>query len=377
MRRALLAWIATLGLAAGAAEFGHPGGPEPGNLDEITAELQRDPYDMELLVSFGTSKGGSAGHLALAIRNDGATEETVYSANFYADRTPEHAKGFYVADLMTRIPKWEYLFRTTSSLGDTAAFGLDFGEIYKRSVVGIRVYGVPKEEREALAAYFLRINDDFRKRAGKAEYHSDEIVYDYMRLNCAKTIGVAFHYGAGYKSLPIKDPLLPGPVAKAIHANIPTEMAVNLMKEWDTRGYRMDAVLYRKYEGSTYIDPHDPEKGMFKDLPNRFPSVLSFDFSNDAGAYEDYDNLFAMYLLYNLGHYSVRVDNATKSLAIEAAKDPMPYKRAAELAAKNADEDSRNFLRRLPFIPKGLRVGAPADNMKAFKQEDATKKESP
>jgi len=377
MRRCLLAWIATLALAAGAAEFGHPGGPEPSNLDEIAGVLQRDPYDMELLVSFGTSKGGSAGHLALAIRNDGGAEETVYSANFYADRTPEHANGFYIADLMTRIPKWEYLFRTTSSLGDTAAFGLDFGEIYKRSVVGIRVYAVPKAEREALAAYFMRINDDFHQRAPKAEYHSSEIIYDYMHLNCAKTIGVAFHYGAGYKSLPIKDPLLPGPFAKAIRANIPTEMAVNLMKEWDARGYRMDAVLYRKYEKSTFVDPHEPEKGMFKDLPNRFPSVLSFDFSNDAGAYEDYDNLFAMYVLYNLGRYSVRVDDATKRLVIEAAKDPMPYKRAAEHAAKNADEDSRNFLRRLPFIPKGLRMGAPADNAKVFRQGDATRKEIP
>ena len=375
MWRALLACTTTLALAAGAAEFGHPGGPDPSNLDEIAAQLQRDPYDMELLVSFGTSKGGSAGHLALAIRSEGGPEETVYSANFYADRTPEHAKGFYTADLMTRIPKWEYLYRSTSSLGDTAAFGLDFGETYKRSVVGIRVYGVPKEEREALATYFARINDDFHRRAPRAEYHASEIVYDYMRLNCAKTIGVAFHYGAGYKTLHIKDPRLPGPVAKAIRANIPTEMAVNLMKEWDARGYRMDAVLYRKYEGSTYVDPHEPEKGMFKDLPNRFPSVLSFDFSNDAGAYEDYDNLFAMYVLYNLGHYSVRVDDATKTLVIEAAKDPMPYKRAAELAAKNADEDSRNFLRRLPFIPKGLRVGAPADNTKAFRQGDATMKE--
>jgi hypothetical protein len=105
--------------------------------------------------------------------------------------------------------------------------------------------------------------------------------------------------------------------------------------------------------------------------------VLSFDFSNDAGAYEDYDNLFAMYVLYNLGRYSVRVDDATKRLVIEAAKDPMPYKRAAEHAAKNADEDSRNFLRRLPFIPKGLRMGAPADNAKVFRQGDATRKEIP
>ena len=44
---------------------------------------------------------------------------------------------------MVAVPKLEYLFKTTSSLGETASFGLDVGEIYKRSVVGVRVYGVP------------------------------------------------------------------------------------------------------------------------------------------------------------------------------------------------------------------------------------------
>ena len=91
---------------------------------------------------------------------------------------------------MVRIPKKEYLFRTTSSLGDKASFGLDFGEIYKRSVIGVRVYGVPAAEKEALAAFFKRINDDYRSRAANTEYHDGEIRYDYLRLNCAKTIGV-------------------------------------------------------------------------------------------------------------------------------------------------------------------------------------------
>jgi hypothetical protein len=373
VRRFAAACLATLSLTAGAAPFGHPGGPEPGNLDEVVARLGRDPYDLELLVSFGTSKGGSAGHLALAIRQEGDPVETVHSANFYADRTEEHAKGFYNAELMTRIPKDEYLFRTRSSLGPDAAFGLDYGEIYKRSVVGIRVYGPPRAERAALAAYFDRINADFHARAPQAEYHAGEIRYDYMRLNCAKTIGVAFRYGAGYDALAIKDPLLPGPVAKAINANIPTEMAVKLMREWDARGYRMDVVLYRKWEGSTFVDPREPGGSMFKDLPNRFPSVLSFDFSAEAGAYEDYDNLYAMYLLYNLGRYSVRVDGANR-LVIEADREPMPYQRAAELAAKNAEADSRRFLRRLPFIPDGLRIGAPADNRRILRDAQAAPK---
>jgi hypothetical protein len=45
---------------------------------------------MELLISFGTSKGGSAGHLALAIRDQVPGDAMVYSANFYADRAREH-----------------------------------------------------------------------------------------------------------------------------------------------------------------------------------------------------------------------------------------------------------------------------------------------
>lgn len=54
---------------AAAADFGSRGGQEPANIDEISDVLQQDRYDIELLISFGTSKGGSAGHIALANRN--------------------------------------------------------------------------------------------------------------------------------------------------------------------------------------------------------------------------------------------------------------------------------------------------------------------
>jgi hypothetical protein len=350
----LVAWVA----AAAAADFGHRNGEEPANIAEVQSVLRQDAYDLELLISYGTSKGGSAGHLALAIRDGAPGDDLVYSANFYADRSEEHAKGFYNADLMVRIPKLEYLFRTTSSLGETASFGLDFGEVYKRSVVGIRVYGVPASEKAALAAYFARINDDYHQRARDTEYHSGEVKYDYMRLNCAKTIGSAFKYGAAYKSLEVtRAVILPGPLARIAKSNIPTEMAMKLAKEWNDRGYGMDAVLYRKYQGSTYVDPHEEEKIAFKDLPNRFPSVLSLDFRNEAGDYEDYDNLLAMYLLYNLGKYSVRIDGEARRLEINVTKSPMPYAQAMNLAETNAQADSRGFLRRLVFKPQGKKIG--------------------
>lgn len=346
-----------------AADFGTKGGPAPANVDEIAAVLRQDPYDLELLVSFGTSKGGSAGHLALAIRDQAANDDLVYSANFYADRDPDHAKDFFTEDLMVRIPKKEYLFGTTSSISDKASFGLDFGEIYKRSVIGVRVYGVPASEKEALAAYFRRINDDFHRRARDTEYHDGEVRYDYLRLNCAKTIGSAFRYGAGYEDLDIDSAWLFSrrTVVAALNANIPTEMALKLLKEWNARGYGLDVVFYRKYPGSTYVDPHEEEKVAFKDLPNRFPSVLSRDFRKDEGEYQDVDNLFAMYLIYNLARYSVKVNDETKLLEIDRSKNPMPYAEAAALATRSARSDSENYGRQTSFRPEGKRIGEAAD----------------
>ena len=254
---------------------------------------------------------------------------SVYSANFYADRAPKHAKGFYTDDLMVRIPKKEYLFKTSSSLGDTASFGLDFGEIYKRSVIGVRVYGVPAAEKEAVAAFFKRINDDYHNRARNTEYHDREIRYDYLRLNCAKTIGAAFKYGAGYRDLDVTSAKLfsgrkAGGRSQRQHSHGDGDQAHRRVEQ---ARYGLDVVWYKKYDGSTYVDPHEEEKVAFKDLPNRFPSVLSSDFRKEQDHYEDIDNLFAMYLLYNLSKYRVRVNDETKLLEIDKSKEPMPYPR--------------------------------------------------
>ena len=357
-----VATVLSFAASPATADFGWKGGPEPANIAEIADLLHQDPYDLELLISFGTSKGGSAGHLALAVRDPVSGDDSVYSANFYADRKAEHESRFYTDDLMVRIPKWEYLFKTASSLGEKASFGLDFGEVYKRSVIGVRVYGVPAKEKDALVAFFKRINDDYHARAGNTDYHDDAIRYDYLRLNCAKTIGLAFRIGAGYENLEVTSAkLFKGRRGvAAANANIPTEMAMKLLKEWSARGYGLDVVFYRKYEGSTYVDPHDDEHVAFKDLPNRFPSVLSRDFRKEQGQYQDVDNLFAMYVLYNLGKYSVRVNAETKLLEIEKSKNPMAYADAAKLASRSAQADRDSFRRRLPFRPKGTGFGEPA-----------------
>ena len=352
--------LAIAAQSAAAADFASPGGPEPANVAAIGDFLRRDPYDLELLISFGTSKGGSAGHLALAIR-DGAAGgvERVYSANFYADRALEHASGFYTDALMLAIPKDEYLFATRSTLGESASFGLDFGEVYKRSLVGIRVFGVGHQEKQALADYFARINDDYRRRAADTEYHDGEVRYDYMRLNCAKTIASAFHFGAGYRDVAVSQPrwLKRSRLVAAAKANIPTETAMELIRAWNARGYAMDVVLYQKYPASAYVDPHDDESVAFKNLPNRFPSVLSRDFRSDAGDYQDYDNLYAMYLLANLGKYNVRIDAQTQRLEVARRTPPMPYALALERASEDAQADSTNFRLLRHMLPRGQRIG--------------------
>ena len=95
----------------------------------------------------------------------------------------------------------------------------------------------------------------------------------------------------------------------------------------------------------------------FKDLPNRFPSVLSRDFRKEQDHYEDVDNLFAMYLLYNLSKHRVRVNDETKLLEIDRSKEPMPYPEAAEVAAKSAKSDSENLQRGVKFRPMGKEIG--------------------
>ena len=365
---ALLLMICVLNLALTsvccADPFGHKGGPDIENIGEMNELLRQHPYDLELLLSFGTSKGGSAGHLAIAVRDQAPGDDLVFSANFYADLSPEHEKGYHNEDLMVMVPKTEYLFKTTSSLGPDASFGLDMGEIYKRSVIGIRIGGVQPSIKDGLRAFFHRLNTDFHARKQKTDYHHSPIVYGYKNLNCAKTIGLAFKHGAGFSDLEVKGTgfLSQLNFIQATKVNLPTEMALQLIKTLAGRGCTFDVVLYKKWTGSTYINPQDDTGIMYKDLPNRFPSVLSLDYLENQGSYEDYDNLFAMYLLYCMGRYSIVLNGETRHLEIEAKKEPDGYAIASYNADQSAQKDKKHLLRRLVFRAWGMKLDSGVDN---------------
>jgi hypothetical protein len=356
-----------------AEPFGHKGGPDIENIGEINELLRQHPYELELLLSFGTSKGGSAGHLAVAIRDQIPGDDLVYSANFYADRAPKHAKGYYNENLIAMVPKTEYLFKTSSSLGPDASFGLDMGEIYKRSVIGIRISGVQPHVKDGLTAFFHQLNADFHARRKKTDYHHSPIVYGYKDLNCAKTIGLAFKYGAGFNDLKVKGTSVGSRlnVIAATKVNLPTGMALQLIEALAARGCTFDVVLYKKWNGSMYVDPREDGGKMYKDLPNRFPSLLSLDYLENQGSYEDYDNLFAMYLLYYLGRYSIVLDGETRRLEVEVNKQPDGYAIAKTKADQSARKDKKHLLRRLIFRAWGVKLDSGVDNTHLYDIPDA------
>jgi hypothetical protein len=129
-----------------------------------------------------------------------------------------------------------------------------------------------------------------------------------------------------------------------------------------------DVVLYKKWDGSTYINPQDEGHQMYKDLPNRFPSVLSLDYLEDQGHYESYDHLYAMYLLYNLAKYTVILDGATRQLKVNDSKEPYIYELAKKKAHKSSIEDKKHVLRRMVFRAWGIQLGGKVDNTERLRR---------
>ncbi|MCO4782856.1 MAG: hypothetical protein KC646_11080 [Candidatus Cloacimonetes bacterium] len=356
----LFSLISSLCAQDQATRFGFPNGPQIGNVDQVIDTLKKDDYNLELLISFGTSNGGSAGHLALSVRDPETDQEIVHSANFYADRTEEHAQGHYTDDLIVAVPKKEYIFGVKSTISDQASFGLDFGEIFKRSIIGIRIYGVSAREIDDINKFYKEINDDYRNKRSDTRYHRGDIVYNYMNLNCAKSVAQALRFGAKFSDIKVKGNSLASyiPGSKYLLSHVPTKTSLNIMQVLDKENKSFDVVLYKKYEGSDFLD-HDQPDLKFKQLPNRFPSVKSLDFYSGSTNFEDYDNLYAMNLFFYLGKYSIQI-NAEQNAEFSKQKEAMSYDQARISAKKKAKSSSKHFTRRL-FRKMGIRL-TPATN---------------
>jgi len=340
--------------------FGFPNGPEISGVDSVQSLVLSDSYEAELLLSFANHSKGSAGHLALSVREPGTALETVYSANFYADRKPEHEQS-YNDEVVIAIPKYEYLYGVRSSISDKLHFGLDFGELFKRSVIGVRIYGLSRDQLLGIQSFYKRINEDYRSRARDTEYQRGEVVYDYMNLNCAKTVAQALKYGAGFSEVNVRGNHFLGsmPYAKALFAHTPTETSMQILSVLHRMGMRFDVILYKRCEESDFMNDDPVMK--FRELPNRFPSVKSLDFFNGSTAFEDYDNLLAMNLFFQMGRYSFEIPVGTQKVVLEKEKAALPYDVALEIAKEHASEDSRNVLRRM-VRALGLKLFPDNDN---------------
>ena len=314
---------------------------------------------MELLISYGTSKGGSAGHLALAIRDQAPGDDLVYSANFYADRSREHENDFYTDDLMVGIPKKEYLFGTRSSLGDKASFGLDFGEIYKRSVIGVRVYGVPAAEKQraggVLQAHQRRLSPSgSRHRVPRRRDHGTTT----CASNCAKTIGAGFRFGAGYQDLEVTSATILSRrrLVAAANANIPTEMAMKLLEAWNARGYGLDVVLYKKYGARAAMDPGREGGVQGPAEPISFGHVARL--SPGAGSLRGRRQPLSRCTCFTTWRkYSVRVNDDDEAARDRQEQEPDGLQRGRGAAARrDAAVDSENYARGSPVKTRGTGV---------------------
>ena len=333
---------------AESAPWAHPNGPAPTGVEAAMNYLNQTDWQLEILLSFANHKKGSAGHLALAVRDPGTAEVLVHSANFYADRSEEHSpEKYYTDDLVMAIPKDEYIWGVHSSISPKAHFGLDFGEIFKRALIGIRLYGISEQEVAGIQDFYQRLNEDYRAQKSNTEYQRGAVVYDYMNLNCAKSVAQALRYGAGIKDIRIKGNhvfnALPG--AKYLFAHTPTSTTLQILEVLAERGVKMDAILYRRNEESTFMndDPAIP----FHQLPNRFPSVKSLDFFNGSTQFEDWDNLYAMNLFYQLGSAAFSLPDQAHGVILEKEKPALSYEEARQVEKDQADNDSKNLLRRL------------------------------
>jgi hypothetical protein len=92
--------------------------------------------------------------------------------------------------------RWNISSRPPPAIADTTAFGLD-RRVYKRSVVGVRIYGVPESAR-ALEGILPSHQRRLPSARPQRRIHDREVKYDYLRLT-ARRPSARHSGGAGYR----------------------------------------------------------------------------------------------------------------------------------------------------------------------------------
>lgn len=52
--------------------------------------------------------------------------------------------------------------------------------------------------------YRAGLNQDYKNHVKNPHYHLGEVIYNYMKLNCAKTVAQSMKYGAGYNDVKVR-----------------------------------------------------------------------------------------------------------------------------------------------------------------------------
>ena len=61
-----------------------------------------------------------------------------------------------------------------------------------------------KFKKKGIHAFYKTVNKDYSDKARDTYYHKGEIVYNYMKLNCAKLVAQGMKYGAGYDRVKVR-----------------------------------------------------------------------------------------------------------------------------------------------------------------------------
>lgn len=200
--------------------FGQEGGRGVEGAEPVLRQLDRTTPDLQILLSYnkGEQKWHDAnpfGHLGLEV--DGK----VYTANGLAVWNVER-------DLIHTSSLADYLYSVTRPVKN-GEFTDVFGEAYVRDVIGVKVWGVPPEKKQAILDEYEKIQREWRR--GVTRWHKSQ-------NNCADLVARALEAG-GFEGL--KAPLV----------TLPLTVYERFLREAVQRhGGQVEVVKYEKVPGA-------------------------------------------------------------------------------------------------------------------------------